>query len=341
MRSMVSRQVYFGNRRTEFRTFARARSSREDASSLDSFIASIGNACANTAPATMSATTRARRDTLPLPALYVDTRQLAGSILHADFPPSSPPVTPNLIRYTGFFVQKQSYSRRYSFPKRVPSFSVEPLIAKKILPWFGGSAAVWSVCLVFFQGVLLFGYIYARVLARLPAARQALIHTLLLLLSCTALPLGPRASWRPALGADPAWPLLALLCVSVGLPFFALSATSPLLQTWASRAGSRNPYRLFALSNAASLAALIGYPFLIERHRSKYSKRLLVVWLWIVRFVLAPRLPGTVAGACARFRSPTELSANGRPGVSYSLGLRWQVVDPCSCFRSPITFLKT
>lgn len=143
-------------------------------------------------------------------------------------------------------------------------FSVEPLIAKKILPWFGGSAAVWSVCLVFFQAVLLLGYIYARFVARMPPARQALVHGLLLILSLIALPLGPRANWQPGSLARPTWPLLVLLSATAGLPFLALSATSPLLQIWASRGGAKNPYRLFALSNMASLAALLSYPFLIE-----------------------------------------------------------------------------
>lgn len=143
-------------------------------------------------------------------------------------------------------------------------FSVEPLIAKKILPWFGGSAAVWSVCLVFFQAVLLLGYIYARFLAWMPPARQPLVHGAVLALSLSALPLGPRASWQAGALAHPTWSVLALLSASVGLPFFALSSTSPLLQSWSSRDGSKNPYRLFALSNLASLAALLTYPFLIE-----------------------------------------------------------------------------
>lgn len=143
-------------------------------------------------------------------------------------------------------------------------FSVEPLLAKRILPWFGGSAAVWSVCLVFFQAVLLLGYIYARFLASMPVRRQRLVHSAVLALSLAMLPLGPRANWQPGPLAHPTGPLLELLIATVGLPFFVLSATSPLLQSWSSRSGTKNPYRLFALSNLASLTALLSYPFLIE-----------------------------------------------------------------------------
>lgn len=157
-------------------------------------------------------------------------------------------------------------------------FSVEPLIAKKLLPWFGGSAAVWSVCLVFFQAVLLLGYIYARLLARMHPVHQARWHGVLLAISLISLPLGPRPSWQPGALAHPTWPLLWLLSATLGLPFLTLSATSPLLQSWASRDGSKNPYRLFALSNLASLAALLSYPLLIEPSLSLSAQS--VCWSW-------------------------------------------------------------
>jgi hypothetical protein len=144
-------------------------------------------------------------------------------------------------------------------------FLVEPLIAKKITPWFGGSAAVWAVCLVFFQTALLLGYVYSRVLTSLFRPRiQALIHVALILISLWLLPVGPSEKWRPGPLQDPSWFILGMLTSTLGLLFVLLSSTGPLLQHWLARLGHKTPYRLFALSNFASLAALLSYPFLIE-----------------------------------------------------------------------------
>lgn len=144
-------------------------------------------------------------------------------------------------------------------------FSLEPLVAKTILPWFGGSAAVWSTCLVFYQTALLAGYFYASLLTRyLPASAQAFVHVALLTGALAWLPIGPGQHWRPAPLDHPQRLILAMLTISIGLPFIALSATTPLLQNWLARAGYRTPYRFFALSNFASLAALLAYPLLIE-----------------------------------------------------------------------------
>ena len=145
-------------------------------------------------------------------------------------------------------------------------FLVQPIIAKQILPWFGGSAAVWTTCLVFFQSALLAGYAYADfVVRRLSLRRQAILHAALLVASLLALPIVPGAFWEPAGGENPAALILGMLAVTLGLPFFLLSTTSPLLQAWfARRYPGRNPYRLFALSNFSSLLALLAYPFAIE-----------------------------------------------------------------------------
>jgi len=144
-------------------------------------------------------------------------------------------------------------------------FLVQPLLAKQILPWFGGAAIVWTLCMVFFQLVLLLGYAYAHWLTRLPGRKQAWIHLALLAASLVFLPVAPDASWKPQGGDSPVWRILALLFATVGLPYFLLSSTSPLVQAWFARAfpGS-SPYRLFALSNFASMLALLGYPFLFE-----------------------------------------------------------------------------
>src|SRR5580692_2357355 len=149
-------------------------------------------------------------------------------------------------------------------------FLIEPLFAKLILPWFGGSAAVWAICLVFFQSALLLGYLYAdATIRRLVPQRQSVLHLGLLLVSLLWLPIAPEIFWRSHVEIDPAWRILGLLTFSLGLPFVLLSATSPLLQTWyARRASGRSPYHLFALSNLASLLALLSFPFLIEPHLS-------------------------------------------------------------------------
>ena len=145
-------------------------------------------------------------------------------------------------------------------------FLVQPLLAKQILPWFGGAAIVWTLCMVFFQLVLLLGYAYAHWLSsRLGGRRQSVIHIALLLASLAFLPVAPDVAWKPIGGDSPVWRILALLFATVGLPYFLLSSTSPLAQAWFARAfpGS-SPYRLFALSNFASMLALLGYPFLFE-----------------------------------------------------------------------------
>jgi len=144
-------------------------------------------------------------------------------------------------------------------------FLLEPLIAKMILPWFGGSAAVWSTCLVFYQVALLAGYLYAALLTRyLPGRAQAVVHTVVLAASVALLPIGPTQRWKPGASGDPAWVILEMLTATIGLPFVTLSATTPLLQAWLARGGYKTPYKFFAVSNFASLAALLAYPILLE-----------------------------------------------------------------------------
>jgi hypothetical protein len=166
-------------------------------------------------------------------------------------------------------------------------FLIEPLFAKLILSWFGGSAAVWATCLVFFQSALLLGYLYAdATIRRLAPKRQSVLHLGLLLVSPMWLPIAPEIFWRSHVQIDPAWRILGLLTFSIGLPFVLLSATSPLLQTWyARRASGGSPYHLFALSNLASLLALLSFPFLIEPRLS--SRQQSILWSSIyVAFVI-------------------------------------------------------
>jgi hypothetical protein len=145
-------------------------------------------------------------------------------------------------------------------------FQVQPLIAKMILPWFGGSAAVWSASMLFFQLTLLAGYAYAHISIRYIKPRaQMILHVALLAGSCLLLPILPSPAWRPTEAGDPTVRILLLLGATIGLPYFLLSSTSPLLQAWyVRRTGSGVPYRLFALSNFGSMLALVSFPFLVE-----------------------------------------------------------------------------
>ena len=146
-------------------------------------------------------------------------------------------------------------------------FQVQPLIAKIILPWFGGSAAVWTAAMLFFQTSLLAGYAYAHFLiGRFNAKRQMQVHGALLALSVALLPILPNPAWKPTQAGDPTLRILLVLAASIGLPYFLLSSTSPLLQAWYVRrsGGVKMPYRLFALSNFGSMLGLISFPFLVE-----------------------------------------------------------------------------
>ena len=145
-------------------------------------------------------------------------------------------------------------------------FLVQPVIAKQILPWFGGSAAVWTTCLVFFQCMLLAGYFYADWTTRkLSPKSQAILHVTLIAVAMVLLPIIPDIAWKPSGAEEPGMRILLLLTATIGLPYFLISTTSPLVQAWFSKSyPGRSPYRLFALSNLASMIALLGYPFMFE-----------------------------------------------------------------------------
>ncbi|HMP07022.1 MAG TPA: hypothetical protein PJ982_11770, partial [Lacipirellulaceae bacterium] len=149
-------------------------------------------------------------------------------------------------------------------------FLVQPMIARRILPWFGGSAAVWTTAMVFFQTALLVGYAYAHASVRSLALRRQVIVQAALLTGAVALAwtvgVVPTESWKPATADLPTLRVLAILSASVGLPFVCLAATAPLVQAWFARCQpGRSPYGLYALSNFGSLAALASYPMIVER----------------------------------------------------------------------------
>src|SRR4051794_7259961 len=149
-------------------------------------------------------------------------------------------------------------------------FVVQPMIAKMVLPLLGGSPSVWNTCMVFFQSALLVGYAYAHATtARLRARQQVVVHAGLLLLPLFFLPLGIHRDRvvSPPAGANPGPWLLMLLLASVGVPFFVVSTTAPLLQRWFAGTGhpaAGDPYFLYGASNVGSMLALLGYPLVVE-----------------------------------------------------------------------------
>jgi hypothetical protein len=163
-------------------------------------------------------------------------------------------------------------------------FLVQPLIARQILPWFGGTAAVWTTCMLFFQTLLLAGYAYAHATnAKLQPRSQTVLHSVLLVIALALLPIAPNEMWQPAGTDEPISRILLVLTATVGLPYLLLASTSPLLQAWFSRAHPGvDPYRLFAVSNLASLLALIGYPLAVEPFLGNHEQ---VVW-WSVLFAV-------------------------------------------------------
>jgi hypothetical protein len=171
-------------------------------------------------------------------------------------------------------------------------FLVQPVIAKQILPWFGGSAGVWTTCMVFFQSLLLAGYGYADLAMRLGARRQAMLHAALLAVSLLFLPILASSGWKPQGDEEPIGRILLLLLATIGLPYFLLSSTTPLLQAWYwRRFQSAVPYRLFALSNLASLLALLGFPLLLEPNFDLPA----LGWTWSVLYAGFVVLCGIVA----------------------------------------------
>jgi hypothetical protein len=159
-------------------------------------------------------------------------------------------------------------------------FLIQPLLGKYILPWFGGTPAVWTTCMLFFQILLLGGYSYAHFLVgRFATRRQAIIHTVILAASLATLPILPSAFWRPNGSEWPVLRILGLLSACVGVPYLILASASPLLQSWFSgnRPGA-SPYRLYSLSNLGSLLAIVSYPLLIEPVFS--LERQARIWSW-------------------------------------------------------------
>lgn len=208
-------------------------------------------------------------------------------------------------------------------------FQVQPLIAKFILPWFGGSAAVWSAALLFFQLLLLAGYFYAHVLIRyVKPKKQLWVHLGLLAASLATLPIIPSTYWKPEPGGDPTFKILLLLAATIGLPYTLLSATSPLLQAWYVRVTKGAlPYRLFALSNFGSFLALLSYPFVIEP-RLTLSRQAIIWSSGYAVFALACAIAGLKA---SKVDAPIETESEAyAPPPSVGTKVFWVALAACA-----------
>lgn len=206
-------------------------------------------------------------------------------------------------------------------------FQVQPVIGKMILPWFGGSAAVWTTCMLFFQVLLLLGYLYSHWIVRFLSPRgQSLLHVSLLVLSLLTLPLSPSEDWRPTGAENPTLRILQLLGVSIGLPYFVLSTTGPLVQAWFAReAPGVVPYRLFALSNLGSLLALLAYPVLVEPLLPTRWQS----WLWSGLFLCFAVACGLLAWRGAHGKRTEVLHPGHGPAPAAGQYLSWVALAAC------------
>lgn len=159
-------------------------------------------------------------------------------------------------------------------------FQVQPLIGRFILPWFGGGPSIWTSCMLFFQILLLGGYLYAHLISvKLKPRTQVITHLSLLAISLVFLPIAPSDSWKPVADQSPLLQILLLLLATVGGPYFMLSSTGPLMQKWFSQSTpGQSPWRLYALSNIGSLLALLSYPFVFEPWLALKQQ----VWSWSI-----------------------------------------------------------
>lgn len=204
-------------------------------------------------------------------------------------------------------------------------FQVQPIISKCVLPWFGGTPAVWTTCMLFFQCVLFAGYLYAHLLKTYLSPRfQALVHLALLTAAAFSLPIQPSEAWKPTGGESPVSHLLLLLAANVGLPYFVLSSTGPLVQAWFSfHHQTERVYRLYALSNIGSLSALISYPFLVEPLFSVSAQSR----FWSLAFCTFVLFQGLIATRLLRFQKPagcqTEDQSDAQVKPSWSQRVSW------------------
>lgn len=220
-------------------------------------------------------------------------------------------------------------------------FQVQLIMGKYVLPWYGGTPAVWNTCMLVYQVLLLGGYAYAHLLAgRIRARGQAWTHLGVLILSVAVLgalglvwttPLTPGAHWKPEHGGNPVWQIAVLLAATIALPFFILSTTGPLLQAWFARThAGQSPYRLYALSNLGSLLGLLSYPFLVERWLSVQRQ----AWMWAAAYAVFAVACGATAWRLAAAGEASAAPEARAPGEAPGPGLLrrafWLALAACA-----------
>lgn len=224
-------------------------------------------------------------------------------------------------------------------------FWVQPLVARLLLPLLGGAPAVWNACMVFFQALLLAGYLYAHATVRwLGERRQPLLHLALLLVPLPFLPLALDAERARAFAGvpNPTLPLLGLLLATVGAPFFVLSASAPLLQRWFFALGApraRDPYFLYAASNAGSMLALLAYPVVLEPWLGLHRQ----TECWALGYLVFAVAMGAAALFTAVRAAPATISADPAPPLAWRRRLRWLALAfvPSSLLLGVTTHVST
>lgn len=230
-------------------------------------------------------------------------------------------------------------------------FSVQPLVGRLLLPVLGGSPAIWNTCMVFFQAALLLGYLYAHGLTKLKNAKvQVAIHVALLLAATLMLPIALPADVTPPAEGNPVWWLCGRLALTCGLPFLMLSASAPLLQGWfgsTTHPSAKDPYFLYAASNAGSMASLLAYPFIVERQLglTMQSK----AWaIGFACFIVLALLCGIFFAKYIRERSALSPSLTNHAGiedkpVTWATRLSWLMLSavPSSLLVGCSQFLTT
>jgi|RhiMetdeSRZDD1v2_1073273.scaffolds.fasta_scaffold12890_11 SAM-dependent methyltransferase len=229
-------------------------------------------------------------------------------------------------------------------------FLLEPMFAKMVLPYLGGSPEVWNTCVVFFQATMLAGYVYAHVLSRsLPVRRQVVLHVFLLVAVSVMLPVVIPSDWAPPVDHTPVLALLRLLLITAGPPFFVVSATAPLIQQWFSQTNddsASDPYVLYSASNLGSVTALLAYPLVVERSW-RISTQATIWEAGYGAFALGMLLCGLVAAGFRNSRSSAAVATSAEPvdvaSPDWRRKLRWLLLSlvPSSLMLAVTAFLST
>ncbi len=224
-------------------------------------------------------------------------------------------------------------------------FLIQPLFARMVLPVLGGSPSVWNTAMFFYQAILLLGYLYVHLTIRwLGLRRQAMVHAVVLLLPLLVLPIALPSGWSPPVDSDPGLWLVALFGFGIGLPFFVVSTSSPLLQRYffaMDHRDSHDPYFLYAASNIGSMLALLAYPLLLEPRLSTVQQS----WLWTIGYGVLVLLAGVCIFMVRKRGSevPRAAASTGSPAPGWPLRLRYIALAmvPSSLMLSVTTYITT